>query len=517
MHDIINSSTERPINLEEKTCPNKEDRLNSIKNYYGKVTQLIDDTRKGCLKWRDRPFQQVSICVSFMGALRVMSVKDAVVITHSPVGCNGYYNAQRELYLNIPPEFGLPEDINLHSISTNLTEQDVVYGGAEKLKNTIKLAENRYHPKSIFIITSCTSGIMGDDIEGVVNSIQPDIKATIVPIRCEGFRSKIMQTSYDAIWHAILKYLVKEPREKQEDLVNIASSLNTVWSERLDVHRLLGKMGLRANLIPELATTEQLQYLSEAAISAPTCPSFTDYLYKGLNQKYDIPYFRSPIPIGLENTDNWLRNIAKHTGKEDIAEKVIEEERKIIDPQIKELKKKFEGKKATAVDIGGQSRALGLPTICAELGIDVTGTVVWEHDDLMADDLEARYKECGDFDILVADIQSYEQSILLKKLKPDIYTTCSFLGTVTKGNYVSVRHHSFRPDWTPFGPMLFYNGVLAYGNLLLRQLTQPKLQRTVAEKAVQPFKEQMYELPLPYVKSEGQKDGNVADIGKAVI
>jgi nitrogenase molybdenum-iron protein alpha chain len=359
---------------------------------------------------------------------------------------------------------------------------------------------------------------MGDDIEGVVSSVQPEINATIVPIRCEGFRSKIMQTSYDAIWHAVLKYLVRPPRRKQEDLVNIASSLNTVWSERLEASRLLGKMGLRANLVPELATTEQLQYLSEAVVSAPTCPSFTDYLYKGLQQEHGVPYFRSPIPIGLTNTDNWLRKIAEYAGKEDIVEKVIQEEHKAIDPQIEELKKRLKGKKITAVDIGGQSRALGLPTICAELGIEVTGTVVWEHDSLLADDLEERYKECGDFDILVADIQSYEQSMLLKKLKPDLYTTCSFLGTVTKGDYVSVRHHSFRPDWTPFSPMLFYHGTLAYGNLLLRQITQPGLQRTVAKHTTQPFKEKLYSLPLPlripYVSPD---DTEVARVSGEVV
>ena len=119
--------------------------------------------------------------------------------------------------------------------------------------------------------------------------------------------------------------------------------------------------------------------------------------------------------------------------KADIVEKVIKEGHKAIDPHIEELRERLKGRKIKAVDIGGQSRALGLPTTCAELGIEVTGTVVWEYGTLLADDLEERYKECGDFDILVADIQSYEQSMLLKKLKPDLYTTCSFLGTVTKG------------------------------------------------------------------------------------
>jgi len=67
-------------------------------------------------------------------------------------------------------------------MTTNLGEKDVVYGAGDKLAAAIKEAERRYNPKAIFILTSCTSGIIGEDIEGVVAQVQPEIKATIVPI-----------------------------------------------------------------------------------------------------------------------------------------------------------------------------------------------------------------------------------------------------------------------------------------------------------------------------------------------
>ena len=31
---------------------------------------------------------------------------------------------------------------------------------------------------------SCTSGVIGEDIEGAVAEVQPDVKATIVPVHC---------------------------------------------------------------------------------------------------------------------------------------------------------------------------------------------------------------------------------------------------------------------------------------------------------------------------------------------
>ena len=207
------------INLEEKTCPIREQRLGSIKTYYGKASKLLDDTHQGRLKWINRSFQQGALCVFQSAGERLMSIRDGVVITHAPVGCGIGLYGYREIFNNIPEKFGRPP-IDLHSINTNLTEIDIVHGGAEKLKKTILEAEKRHNPRSIFILNSCASGIMGDDIEGIVDNIQPEINARIVPVRCEGFRSRVPQTAFDVIFHAVVKYLVKDPEKKQEDLVN---------------------------------------------------------------------------------------------------------------------------------------------------------------------------------------------------------------------------------------------------------------------------------------------------------
>jgi len=140
---------------------------------------------------------------------------------------------------------------DLHWLTTNIDEKDVVYGGADKLRFAIKEAERRHSPKAIFVLASCTSGIIGEDIEGIVSEVQEEVNATIVPVHCEGIRSRIIQTAYDAFWHGVLKYLVKKDVPKQPDLVNIASMLSYTWQDRLEITRLLGKLGLRPNFIPD--------------------------------------------------------------------------------------------------------------------------------------------------------------------------------------------------------------------------------------------------------------------------
>ncbi len=76
------------------------------------------------------------------------------------------------------------------------------------------------------------------------------------------------------------------------------------------------------------ASVDQFEQLSEAAVTAPLCPTYTDYLSRGLEQEYGVPYFLYPSPMGIRNTDEWLRKIGEFTGKENEVEKLIEEEHK---------------------------------------------------------------------------------------------------------------------------------------------------------------------------------------------
>ncbi len=74
--------------------------------------------------------------------------------------------------------------------------------------------------------------------------------------------------------------------------------LSYTWQDRLEIKRLLGKVGLRVNFIPEFASVEQFEILSEAAVTAPLCPTYTDYLARGLEQEYGSSLFPLSLSYG---------------------------------------------------------------------------------------------------------------------------------------------------------------------------------------------------------------------------
>jgi nitrogenase molybdenum-iron protein alpha chain len=340
-------------------------------------------------------------------------------------------------------------------------------------------------------MTSCVTGIIGEDIESTVKEIQPEIDATIVPIHCEGTRSRIIQTGYDAFWHAVLKYLVKKPEKKQKDLVNIASMLSYTWQDRLEVKRLLGELGLRANFVPEFAKVEDFEQLGEAAVTAPICPTFTDYLSKGLKQEFGVPYFLYPNPVGISNTNEWLREIAKHTGKEKEVEELIARENKNWLPKLEQLRGEFakiskefhkDGEKVNLLGSLGQGRLITQLPYFDELGIKATSAMAQDFDNLLIDELEYVIEQVGDFDIMVNTFQSAEQMNITQHNNPDIALTCPLQGGAWKLNSTVARLHSVRGDPTVQSAQIGYSGSIAYGNLLLQALKNKSFQSNVVKK-----------------------------------
>ncbi|MDR1159192.1 MAG: nitrogenase [Syntrophomonadaceae bacterium] len=482
----------KKVNIDNDTSPKREDSMGSIKAYSGKVSELLDKVNTGNpLEWHNRSFEQASQCLLTQTVNRILTIRDSALIIHGPVGCAQGSYGYREIYRNVPIQLQRP-NFQLNIISSNLTEQDIVFGGEKKLRQAIETSVQRYNPKSIVIATSCASGVMGDDIEGIVESMQPDIEARLIPIHCEGFRSQISQSAFDATAHAIVKYLVKPPKKKQKDLVNIIAPFSVTWADRVELTRLFTKIGLRPRFIPDFASTEELFEISEAAVTAPTCPSYGFYLQNALYEKFGVPFFREPAPLGIEYTEIWFRNIAKYTGKEKEVEQLIKEEKAQVLPQLEEFKKTFKGKDSSIFVSAGQARAVFIPKFAAELGMNVAAVNTLELDPFIMEELQSVYEQIGDFEVHASDVQPFEQSHMLNRMKPDLYTGCPFMG-LYKRDGSHVRNHSFRSDFSIQSNQFAFKGLLNYGFIIQRALNNPSLNKTLHEKRPAPYKKWWYE------------------------
>lgn len=458
----------------------RERRLQAILSYHGNAEDLLKKSNEGELKSINRTYSQCSSCAFSCSANSIVTVEDAVVIGHSPIGCSTQIPGRNVNVLAATGSWGM-KPRGIRYISSNIEEKDTIYGAAEKLRTAIREADKRYHPKVIFIQSSCASGIIGEDLESIAGEMEQEVGYSIVPVYCEGFKSKIWASGFDASYHGILRKLVKAPKEKQKDLVNVFSF---VGSDTFS--KLLGKLGVRVNYMVTLNNLEEIEKMTEATCSATICETLSTYITNVLEKDYNVPNIVSPPPYGINWTDNWLREIAKFTGKSDIVEEVIKSEHERIRPRLEELRQQLQGK--TIYVMSGQAFAYNLSNIAYDLGLKIVGVNQLHHDQHYDGDhrfnaLESLVEKTGNIEnISVCNLQPYEIIKVLKKLKPDI---------------LLARHRGITPLGTKLGIVsllegdsnssIGYDGLISMGERLVEALQTQVLVDNFANHAQIPY------------------------------
>ena len=318
----------------------RESRPNRFNDLGTTGREAEEQFKKGCLKRADRSFAQGLQCQQINSMAALMSLEDSVFISHSPQGCVGCAIMAVDMYRVGQIHRGIKQVKNPRLLVTNIDQKSVVFGGEEKLRAAVKKAVERYHPKLAFIYASCASGIIGDDIDAIAADLQTEYPDTImVPIHCEGFKSKICASGFDAAFLSINKYILKKQSvPKEKGLVNLFAPTTVSYADQREMERMLSLLGAKVNYIPFYSSLEKIKRIPAAEASTSICKVFADEFMKTLWEDYEIPYSHTVMPIGIRNTDKWYRGIAKVLGKEEEVEKIIAKEHERIEPLWQSLK-----------------------------------------------------------------------------------------------------------------------------------------------------------------------------------
>jgi nitrogenase molybdenum-iron protein alpha chain len=438
----------------------------------GESRELVDITSRKCAKDRNRSFTQATFCQEWLAMVTLATIKDIVIVSHAPVGCVGSMTFI-SMFNNAGQKLRMEPLKNGNWISTNLTEHDVVHGATEKLENTVRAAYERYNSKAIFIYSSCVSGVIGEDIDSSVEKLNKELDIPVAPVYCEGFKSKLWATGYDGSFQGALNYIIKEPKKKQENLINVINPISFSRLDELEIKRLLDKINVEVNYIPNFNTIDNLARASEAALTSTLCTTFSEYLAKQLKERYDVPYTEKIIPTGLDNTDAWLREVGEYLNKEDEVEELIKSERARVQPKIDKIKEKLEGK--TAFISAGQVRALGIANIIADLGMKLEGLTAFHYDEVIHEGFEELTNKCGNFCTHIANAQPFEQTNILHNNEVDFY-----IGHMGETVLAAKQGIPTAMVCNLFRLFLGYDGVLSFGERILNVQTNPLFNKTLA-------------------------------------
>lgn len=468
------------VNLKAPEVQIREIRLGSITGFEGTAGQLVQCARAGTLKDSARSFSQCMGCSSGNAFCQLSMITDAAVVNHAPVGCAGDFFGFNYVYRVGQMERGLPP-VTGRYFNTNIEERDTIFGATQKLEDTLREVFARVKPNAIFITTSCASGIIGDDVEGVANALTGELGIPVVACYCEGFKSRIWTSGFDSAYHAIVRKIVKPP-QKKTNKVNIIN----FWGSHI-FEGLLGRLGYEPDYIVPFSTVAQLERISEAAATIQICPTLGTYLGAALEQVYGVPEIKSPPAYGIAGTDAWMRDLGRVLDRQEEVERIIAEEHVRVLPRLASYREKLLGK--TAYLTAGAAHGHALIALLRELGLDIQGAAIFHHDpiydngDPVSDALAHDVRTYGDIpNYNVCNKQAYELVNILTKIQPDLMVA-RHGGMTLWGAKLGIPTLLIGDEQFGFG----YQGVLNYAERILETLDNREFVTNLARHSSMPY------------------------------
>lgn len=448
---------------------NREDRPYALTDGGGTSKELSSNFKKRCLKNADRTFAQATQCQETNSISALLSMQDAAFVVHAPNGCVGCVSFMNDNFKVGQFHRGVKNIRNARYIVTNVDEKDVVLGGEKKVREAILELEKRYKPNIIFVFTSCASGIIGDDVDAVANIVQKEVNSIVVPIHCEGFKSKVPATGFDTVFRAIQNYIIKGERmQKEKGLINVFATTSIGYKDQLELEGLLSVLDLHVNYIPFYSNFEKLKRIPAAEYSVAVCQVFAD---------------------------EWFLSVARLVGKEDVALKHIEKEHRRVLPEIAKIRERIGGKRVFIC--AGTGRGVAAATLIEDFGMKLVGIQTPTYEEALIENFDQLQKiHGGEFIIDIANMQPFEQSNLVNKLKPEL-----FIGMSTWVAKLGIPStHILESKRPTFG----YNGLLYLAKKIENAVENPSFNIKLAKHKKLPYKESWYsENAFKYFKEVG--------------
>ena len=390
---------------------------------------------------RDEPLHGCA----FNGAMTMSSnLKDAVILAHSPKSCT-YLSIQtissagrRTLF-----ERGniLPSSLIPNVLSTDMSETDMVFGGSENLLSKVKSVLNsQTPPPAIVIVSSCPSGIIGDDIDDALSLSTERTK--IVTVKAEGNLTGDYLQGMLMAYTSLAKQIIDRSVEKRERTVNIVFEKVVARNTEMNFQRLkafLARMNISVNC--RFLCNTSYASLRDFCSAELNLLAYRDYTGKILEdffiKEYGASFFEKQFPIGFKETSDWLLALGKRFDASDEAKSIISENEIIYQNRIKSVRPKLKGKKLMIITYNHELDWILNAALDCDMKIVKICVLNFSQDEGFRSSLS----EIDGIEV-VENYDKDERSSDIKRLKPDIILS----------NYEPVSEQSCITDTIPMCP-----------------------------------------------------------------
>jgi nitrogenase molybdenum-iron protein beta chain len=294
------------------------------------------------------------ILCSLNGAVDVIgNIYKGIPILHAGPGCSMQAAVQTNLYY-LGGYHGMP--------SSNTYESEVIFGGADRLRETIRGSLEVMDGELYAVLTGCTMGINGDDVKAVLREFE-DSPWPLISVDVAGFKGDTY-FGYQAAMMEVVRKLAKKT-ETDALLVNLygqaPSQDMTLRGDLEELERLLGRLGVSLNtFFIRRDGVRQLENSGNAALNINVSPWMCKNLDAYYEREFGIPAMRWPgMPIGPTAVGEFVREAAARLGLgRELAERVVAGEQRYAYEYFDSLMGNFE--RHRYILVGESNSALGI-------------------------------------------------------------------------------------------------------------------------------------------------------------
>ncbi|MDR2957850.1 MAG: AAA family ATPase [Coriobacteriales bacterium] len=317
---------------------------------------------------------------AFNGAISITTqLTDCVSIAHGPKSCAHIaFQAITSISRRLLLERGivLPMQTAPPIVSTDMSESVMIFGGASMLEQRIRDLQ-KVGPPAIFVISTCPSGIIGEDI--LATAALSTSTTQVIPIATDGnLTGDHLQGVFLGYQH-IAEALIDRDVTPEPDLVNIVAEKTIAESTTGNLNfikEILERLDLRLNcrFICE-SSYEQIRGFMRAPINLLANGDYMGTALRDyLEQSFGAHFFEKAFPIGFADSSEWVRNLAALYNRPEAAELIIEDYAKRYQAMVNRLRPQLSGRRlmvitfnhdidwilSTAIDVGMEIGFVGI-------------------------------------------------------------------------------------------------------------------------------------------------------------
>ena len=313
-------------------------------------------------------------------------IYDILHITHGPIGC-GYYSwlTRRNL---VRPKKGETNYLQ-YAMSTDMMEEQIIFGGEKKLKAAVQEAYNIFKPKAISIYSTCPVGLIGDDVHSVAREMKELLGINVFAFSCEGYKGVSQSAGHHIANNGVFKHMVglDDTPADAEFSINVLGEYN-IGGDAWEIDTLLQKCGIKVvSTLSGDVSYDQVCRAHTVQLNTVMCHRSINYMAEMMEKKFGIPWIKVNF-IGAESTAKSLRKIAEYFDSKkltDRVEEVIAQEMAALRPVKAEVTARCQGK-TVALFVGG-SRAHHYQDLFSDMGME---TIAAGYEFAHRDDYEGR-------------------------------------------------------------------------------------------------------------------------------